>query len=63
MGARLIMELSPGMSIAVPPSMTRVWTIVATFACLGALMTLVAGAAFVARTEPLISQSSAASQR
>jgi hypothetical protein len=51
------------MSIAVPPGMTRVWTIVATFACLGALMTLVAGAAFVARTEPLISQSSAASQR
>jgi hypothetical protein len=36
--------------------MARVWTLVATFACLGALLALVAGAAVAIRAEPLITE-------
>jgi hypothetical protein len=43
--------------------MAHVWTIVATFACLAALMAVVAGAAIATRSEPLISQSQVVSPR
>jgi len=43
--------------------MARLWTIVATFACLGALLAVAAGAAIAMRSEPLISETRAVTSR